>query len=104
MKKFLFPLALATALIVSSCGVTKSPLQGYMYTDVTSGLHATGNTLGKKVGRASVKSYLNLIAVGDASIQTAAKSAGINNISHIDEHVNTIFGVVSTHEVIVYGD
>lgn len=77
---------------------------GALYSDITSGVTATSNNVGSKVGRASAKGYLGLIAVGDASIETAAKSAGIKKISHIDQHGNSILGIINTYEIIVYGE
>lgn len=104
MKKFIFAAVASAALLFSSCGSVQSPIMGAFYTDTTSGLTATGNNLGSKVGRATAKGYLGLIAVGDASIETAAKSAGIKKISHVDQHANSILGIINTYEIIVYGE
>lgn len=104
MKKMTLAIAASAALLLSSCGMVRTPMTGFLYTDMTSGQTATSNTLGTKVGRASAKGYLGLIATGDASIETAAKSAGIKKISHVDEHANSILGIITTYEVIVYGE
>lgn len=104
MKKFLIAACAAGVLLFSSCAAVKSPVTGFVYQDVTSGNHATSNALGSKVGRASVKSILGIYSSGDASIQAAAKSAGITKISHVDEKAHNILGIVATYEVIVYGE
>ncbi|MDU1905798.1 MAG: TRL-like family protein [Dysgonomonas sp.] len=104
MKKMTLAIVASAALLLSSCGMVKAPMTGFLYTDLTSGQTATSNSLGTKVGRATAKGYLGLIATGDASIETAAKSAGIKKISHIDEHANSILGIITTYEVIVYGE
>lgn len=104
MKKVLFGLAIAAAALFSSCGMVSSPVSGWLYTDVTSGHSATSNTLGSKVGRAAAKGYLGLVATGDASIETAAKSAGIRKVTHVDQHANSILGIITTYEIVVYGE
>lgn len=104
MKKVLFSLAVAATVLFTSCGMVQTPIMGFFYTDVTSGHSATSNNLGSKVGRASAKGYLGLIATGDASIETAAKSAGIKKVTHVDQHANSILGIVTTYEIVVYGE
>ncbi|MDR1403811.1 MAG: TRL-like family protein [Tannerellaceae bacterium] len=102
MKKILF--CLAAGAFLCSCGVTKSPVIGLLYTDVVSGKAVTSNKLATKVGISTATAFLGLIATGDASYQTAAKNAGITKISHVDERSFTIFGLYSTYETIVYGE
>lgn len=104
MKKILFSALAATALLFSSCGMVKSPVSGFLYTDVTYGEGVTSNNLGTKVGKGAAKGYLGLIATGDASIEAAAKAAGIKKISHVDAHANSILGIITTYEVVVYGE
>lgn len=102
MKKLFFIACAAIAL--TSCASVKAPISAYVYQDVTSGGAVTGNSLGTKVGTASVKSILGIYAAGDASIQAAAQSAGITKISHVDERAHNILGIIATYEVIVYGE
>ena len=102
MKK-LFAFAFAV-LMLSSCGVVKSPLAGGLYTDVKDGMAVTANAGSSKVGTAEAKSYLCLVATGDASIQTAAKSAGITRIHHVDYQSKSYLGIYSTYTIVVYGE
>lgn len=104
MKKMFFAVATVATLMLSSCGTVQGPLMGFFYTDLKSGVTATSNSLGSKVGKASAKGYLALIATGDASIETAAKEGNIKRISHIDQYGNSILGIVNTYEIIVYGE
>lgn len=104
MKKVLFSVCAVTALFLSSCGGVKSPVMGLFYTDVTYGEGVTSNNLGTKVGKGTAKGYLGLIATGDASVESAAKAAGIKKISHVDAHANSILGIITTYEVVVYGE
>lgn len=90
---------------MSSCASLSSQAgMGFIYTNVQTGEHVTSNPLGSKVGTASVNNILGVYLSGDASIQAAAKSAGIKKISHVDSHKKSILGVFSTYKVIVYGE
>ncbi len=93
------------ALSLSSCAAidTKAGL-GMLYTSVSEGETATSNAVGSKVGVASSTNILGLVVMGDASINTAAKAAGIKKISHIDCEKSNILGIFSTYKVVVYGE
>lgn len=103
MKKLILSAAILAAVALSSCVGATSPLAGLVYTDVESGVAVTGNSLGTKVGRAMGKGII-CFATGDVSIQTAARSAGIKRISHVDQHSMSVLGLYSTYEIIVYGE
>ena len=102
MKKVF--LALCACALLTSCGTLSSPVMGAIYTDVMSGQEVTSNKLAKKVGISTAKSYLGMVAMGDASYQTAAKNAGITKITHVDKRNFTILGLYTTYETIVYGE
>ncbi len=102
MKKLV--LCLMAGAFLCSCGMTKSPVQGMIYTEVTSGNAVTSNKLATKVGKSTATGILNMVATGDATYQTAAKNAGITRISHVDERNHTILGIITTYETIVYGE
>lgn len=102
MKKFLASAFFAAALLGTSC--VKSPVVGGVYTDVKDGLAVTGNAGSSKVGTAEVKGYVGVVAMGDASIQTAAREAGITRIHHVDYQSKSYVGVYTIYTIIVYGD
>ena len=102
MKK-LFVCAFA-ALMLASGGIVKSPLNGGIYTDVKDGLAVTGNAGSSKVGTAQAMGILGLVAIGDASIQAAAKDAGITRIHHVDYESKSYVGVYNLYTVVVYGE
>ena len=104
MKKLFFSVLAASAILLSSCGVASAPVMGAFYQDVTYGTAVTSNNLGSKVGKSAATGYVGLIAIGDASIETAAKEAGIKKISHVDSHANSILGIITTYEIVVYGE
>lgn len=100
-KAFVF---ISTALLLSSCAMVKSPVTGFLYTNTKAPVTATSNPIGSKKGKASVISVLGWVAVGNASIQKAAKEGGIKKISHVDEKSTNILGLFSKYTVTVYGE
>ena len=84
---------------------------GGLYQKTTAPLtYKTPFKVGGKVGRGSI-SYLYIplhpilsLSIGDGSIKSAAASAGINQIQHVDYARTNFLGVFTTTEVIVYGD
>lgn len=101
MKK-IFTLAFAAMMFV---GCVKSPLVGGIYTDVKDGLAVSRATAGRgKVGTARPKVIWALSAMGDASIQAAAREAGITRIHHVDYQAKSYVGVYTIYTIIVYGD
>nr|WP_315123610.1 TRL-like family protein [uncultured Capnocytophaga sp.] len=90
MKKLFVLAALATAL--TSCSLTLP-------------VAATSNPVGKKVGTATATGFFSVLYFNaDASIQTAAKNAGITKISTVDIKHTSILGILVTHETIVTGE
>lgn len=103
IKRLLLLVAVAAGM--SSCASLSSQAgMGAIYMDVQTGEHVTSNNMGAKVGTATVNNILGLVLTGDASIQAAAKSAGIKKISHVDSQKKNILGIYSTYKVIVYGE
>ena len=102
MKNILLVAAIAVTL--SSCAVVASPVLGTIYTDVKAPLIATSNPVASKVGTAEATSILGIVATGDASIEAAAKKAGITRISHVDYEASSVLGIFSKFTVYVYGE
>ncbi len=106
MKKIIKRIMFVTgvALILSSCASVQSPLLGAAYTDVKSPVTATSNANSTKVGTSQASSILGIVALGDASIDAAAKSAGITKIHHIDVQATSILGFFAKYKIYVYGE
>ena len=100
-------LALFTVILFSGCAAyTTAPALGTLYTETTAPA-AVGegvNLENLKVGEGTVTSILGLIATGDASIRTAALSAGIQKIHFVDYKSTSILGLYATYTVLVYGE
>ena len=91
--------------MLTSCAALSTPVgMGGLYTGVQSGVTATSNNVGKKVGIASATNILGIVATGDASINTACKNAGIKKISHVDQKQTSVLGIFSSYQTIVYGE
>lgn len=101
---YLSVILLSSSLMVGCAAYAVSPVLGGLYTDVKAPITATSNTSYSKMGSASASSILGLIAVGDASINTAAKNGGITRIHHVDYKSTSILGIYATYTVYVYGE
>ena len=84
--------------------MVKSPVTGFVYTETKAPVIVTENPVGSKKGKSSAVSILGWVALGDASVQKAAKEAGITKISHVDEKSKSVLGVFAKYTVIVYGE
>lgn len=105
MKKLALGVVAAMSMALASCSVvTTGSGMGALYTGVTEGAVATGNTLGTKVGTSQSIGVLGLVSVGDASIQTAAHAAGIKKISHVDVKKMSVLGLFAQYTTVVYGE
>lgn len=105
MKKIVLSLGAVAALTLASCSTVATGAGiGALYTGVTEGMLATSNTVGTKVGTSSSVGVLGIVAVGDASIQKAAKEAGITKISHVDVKKTGVLGLFAQYQTIVYGE
>lgn len=103
MKKVFLVSVLASSLVLfSSCGAVG--LVGAIYTGVTTPVAVTSNEVGNKVGTSSGISILGLVAVGQGSIDRAAKQAGITKISHVDVKTTSVLGIYSQSKYFVYGE
>lgn len=90
--------------ILGSCAMALSPITGFGYTDVNSPVTVTSNSSSSKVGSSEATSILGIVATGDASIDTAAKNAGITKIHHVDQHAYSILGIYAKYTIYVYGE
>lgn len=105
MKKKMIRIFAVAALAVGlqSCIATQAGTGG-LYTNVKQGEMVTSNIRGSKVGKSKASAYLGLIAIGDASVNTAARNGGITRISHVDSQKTSILGIVTMTTTIVYGE
>jgi hypothetical protein len=109
--KVIAPLACiaAVGLLAGCAGFTSAPVvppQGFFYTNTNAPLDVQFDKtdLGSKQGTASSFVVLGMVAWGDASIQAAARSAGIKVIKAADYNSYNVLMVYGRYTTIVYGD
>ena len=90
-------------ILLTGCASVRGVAAGYWYTDTHSGVSATSNQAGNRVGEACASSILGIIATGDASIEAARRAGGITMISAVDEHSSSILGVYAKYCTTVRG-
>jgi hypothetical protein len=89
-------------LTLGSCS-SKTGLVGGLYAGYGEGKSASAQVSVKK-GESCAMSILGLIAVGDASIDTARRNGGIRSISSVNEHWTSILaGLYSSKCTVVTG-
>lgn len=98
-------LALFSITFLTGCAAyAVSPVYGALYTNVNAPFTATSQPTYSKVGTASCLSIFGLIAIGDASIETAAKMGRITKIHHVDYKTTSFLGIYAKFTVYVYGE
>ena len=102
VEKFLLVL-LFSGIFTMQCSTTGFGPQGALFTSTKIGVHGTSNT-GAKTGSACTISVIGLIALGDASVNAAASSAGINKVNTIDLEGFSILGIFSRQCTVIRGD
>ena len=89
-------------LLLAGCA-TPIP-QGSFFTEVKMPVASSGNTMTSKVGTSMCKSYLGMVAVGDASVEAAKKNGGITKVTSVDWEVRNVLGLVGEYKCIVRGE
>jgi len=97
--------AVFISVALTGCSMVTSPVgNGALFTNISAPVGVTNNVGSSKVGTGSCISVLGFVAVGDASIDSAAKSARITKIHHVDYDGFSVLGVYSSYTVKVYGE
>lgn len=91
----------AGALFIAGCASPQPT--GVLYTATKTPVGGD-NVKYSKEGRATCKSFLSLVAIGDCSVEAAAKAGSITNVKVIDQEVNNIIGIYGQYTTIVKGD
>ena len=113
MRRIGILLAVCVVLVLSvgcGAGYYRTPVQpggGWMFARVEGPISTNfdgGASVTMKSGEATVENILGLIAIGDASLQGAAKNGGVSNIRYADYKFENILGVYSKFTTVVYGD
>ena len=102
----LIPSILLTGCALMGTGIMPAPMLYADYKVPAFRLQAPEGQVGtmSKVGEVKAINVLGIVAVGDASIQTAMKYGGISKIHHVDCRIFSILGIFSELTVMVYGE
>ncbi|MBX3728337.1 MAG: TRL-like family protein [Candidatus Sumerlaeia bacterium] len=102
-------LATVAAVAVLTTGCYQAPVMppvGWVYSEFTAPLDYDQETslVGERAGRASSMSILGLVALGDCSINTAARQGGITTLHGADYEFFNVLGVYQKFTVVVRGE
>jgi len=97
------------ALILPLAGCLTAPVMpppGMVYTDYKAPLdhNLEGNPVGSRSGSAETMSILGLVALGDASVATAARNGGVSRVHHADYEYFNVLGIYQKYTTIVHGE
>ncbi|MGF1573508.1 MAG: TRL-like family protein [Sumerlaeia bacterium] len=97
---------MATTLLTGCLRAPVQPPMGILYTSHQAPLFPDQTTgqVGTRSGESSAISILGLVAIGDASLQTAAQEGNISNIRHVDYQYDNILGVYQKYTTIARGE
>src|SRR4051812_27666907 len=85
------------------CAMARSPVTGFLYTDVKSNSGVTEAYGGSARGEACASSILGIVGTGDASLDAAKKNGGVVQVTAIDNSAMSVLGVYAKFCTIVYG-
>lgn len=102
MKKLLTMLSLA---LVSGAmvGCASYQPEGALFNNATMGISANPGITASKTGRACAHSYLGLIAIDNASIESAMKNGNITKVATVNQSTKNILGLYGEYCTIVTG-
>ncbi|MEO5355860.1 MAG: TRL-like family protein [Nitrospirae bacterium YQR-1] len=106
-KRKLFLLGLiviSLSMLTASCGFVADGPFGWVYTDNKVPVAMGTAQTGAKAGKACIHSFLGAVAIGDASIETAMKAAGIKTVYSVNKENLNIFGTYTRQCTIVAGE
>jgi hypothetical protein len=110
MKYFFLVLASVSLLMMTGCyGGYLAPVmppQGWIYADIKAPIDTDANAtvVSSKAGESESMSILGLVALGDASVRTAAANANISKIDHVDYSYFNVLFVYQRFTTRVYGE
>lgn len=107
-KMLALAVSMTAAVLLSGCstaGVVSPVSNGTLFTSVKGPVTATGaSSEGSRSGSGSAFNILGLVAIGDASIDSAKRQGGIKTVTHVDYESFTVLGLFSSFKVVVHGD
>ncbi len=104
MLRMFSSLVLLGALVAPiGCQTVYAPTLGILYSDVRYPTAVTSNEGSSKQATGQAVSFFGLFAIGDVSVESLARDAGITKIHHVDSRIENILGFGRLW-VTVYGE
>lgn len=103
MKELIVILTLASFF---GCATAKKPVAGFVFTGIQSADDTNEASFAKqkiKSARACARSYLGLVARGDASIERAKKAADIKKVIELEYQTFSVLGLYAKYCTVVRG-
>jgi hypothetical protein len=95
-------------LFITGCSALNSPVSGLITATTHSGIGGDriidNNVQITKIGTATCRSVLGIIAFGDCSVATAKWSAGISKINSVHQQSFNIWTLYASHTTVIQGD
>jgi hypothetical protein len=96
-------LAVFSLVAISGCGFVADGPFGWVYTNSKTPIAIGTAKVGEKVGKACIHSFFGAVSVGDASIDSAKRKAGITDVYTVDRENLSIFGTYTRQCTVVSG-
>lgn len=105
MKSLLLSGLGLTTLLLSGCASVSGPVPASIaFYSAPFGISQTANVKAEKRGEACMDNILGIVAVGDASIDTAKRNGGITKVASIEQAPLQIGSYYARYCTIVYGE
>lgn len=100
----LFAMLIFAVSVLTGCAVVRSPVSGFVVTNVQAPVAYGQNGQSEKTGTGCAISILGLVAVGDASINSAMSNGQITNVTSIDHTSLSVLGLYARFCTVVRGN
>lgn len=97
-------IALLLLLTVGGCGFVADGPYGWGLTNTKLPIAKGPASGGVRTGEACVFAFMGMLAIGDASIETAMRNGGIKDVYTIDANIQSFFGTYTRDCTVVIGN
>lgn len=100
-------LGLVGCAMITPNTVVGTPTTGWLYTEIKyphPRTEVVNDGIGSKRGEAMIKNIVGLVAIGDASIETAMRNGKITKVYTVDHDMMSILGVYTEWKTVVTGE
>ena len=102
-------LAILSVGLLTLCSCYSAPVMppsGWVYSEIAAPMDVDANNtdMGARTGESESMSILGLVALGDCSVEAAAKKGGIKTVKHLDYKYTNILGIYQKFVTVAKGD